>query len=48
MLAVIQDFSPRDDEILAENAEHSSGALDAGDFRAVAPPVMSFAAGRRR
>jgi error-prone DNA polymerase len=48
MLAVIQDFSPRDDEILAENAEHSSGALDTSDFRAVAPPVMSFAAGRRR
>jgi error-prone DNA polymerase len=46
--AAIQDFSPRDDEILAENAEHSSEPLDAGDFRAVAPPVMSFAAGRRR
>jgi error-prone DNA polymerase len=46
--AAIQDFSPRDDEILAENAERSSDPLDAGDFRAVAPPVMSFAAGRRR
>jgi error-prone DNA polymerase len=58
IFADIQDFSPRDDEILAENAgqssgvsdpgERSSGTLDAGDFRAVAPPVMSFAAGRRR
>jgi error-prone DNA polymerase len=48
VFAAIQDFSPRDDEILAENGEHCSGALDAGDFRAVAPPVMSFAAGRRR
>jgi error-prone DNA polymerase len=48
ILAAVQDFSPRDDEILAENAGQGSAALDAGDFRAVAPPVMSFAAGRRR
>ena len=48
ILTAIQDFSPRDDEILAEDAERSAEPLDAGDFRAVAPPVMSFAAGRRR
>jgi len=48
IFAAIQNFSPRDDEILAENAQQPSDLLDAGDFRAVAPPVMSFAAGRRR
>jgi error-prone DNA polymerase len=48
IFAAIQDFSPRDDEILAENAQQSADLLDAGDFRAVAPPVMSFASGRRR
>jgi error-prone DNA polymerase len=48
IFAAIQDFSPRDAEILADNAQQSADLLDAGDFRAVAPPVMSFAAGRRR
>jgi error-prone DNA polymerase len=48
VFAAVQDFSPRDEEILAENSEQGAAALDAGDFRAVAPPVMSFAAGRRR
>ncbi len=32
----------------AGSAEGAEGAGDAEDFRAVAPPVMSFAAGRRR
>ena len=48
IFAAIQDFSPRDDEILAENAGQATELPDAGDFRAVAPPVMSFASGRRR
>jgi error-prone DNA polymerase len=41
LVAQIKDFS-----MLAE--QQQEGAADADDFRAVAPPVMSFAAGRRR
>ena len=49
ILAEIKDFSMLDEQVrigLAEQrAEHES---DAEDFRAVAPPAMSFASGRRR
>ncbi|MBJ7519540.1 MAG: DNA polymerase III subunit alpha [Solirubrobacteraceae bacterium] len=40
--AEVTDFHPLDD------AERERRAGEAGDFRAVAPPVMSFAQGRRR
>ncbi len=40
--AEVTDFHPLDD------AERERRAAGAGDFRAVAPPVMSFAQGRRR
>ncbi|HEY2637932.1 MAG TPA: OB-fold nucleic acid binding domain-containing protein, partial [Solirubrobacteraceae bacterium] len=48
-LAEIKDFSPLDEaerRRIAEEAEEE--ARRATDFRAVAPPVMSFASGRRR
>jgi error-prone DNA polymerase len=49
-LAEIKDFSPLDLAELERNAAERSAAAAAGggDFRAVAPPVMSFAQGRRR
>ena len=58
-LATVKDFSPLDLVELerAMSAEESRAGspdelaptrTDAGDFRAVAPPVMSFAQGRRR
>jgi hypothetical protein len=40
--AEVTDFHPLDE------AERERRAAAAGDFRAVAPPVMSFAQGRRR
>jgi error-prone DNA polymerase len=54
LLAQVRDFSALDEAILAENDQAQDGRLapdgevDLDDFRAVAPPVMSFAAGRRR
>ncbi len=49
LAAEVKDFSMLDEQVrrgLA--AQRSSGETDAEDFRAVAPPVMSFASGRRR
>jgi error-prone DNA polymerase len=52
--AEIKDFSMLDEQVrrgLAEQrAAHAqtSGDSEAEDFRAVAPPVLSFASGRRR
>jgi error-prone DNA polymerase len=55
VLAQIKDFSLLDDQVrtalAAERAAAGAGSQasrEADDFRAVAPPVMSFAAGRRR
>jgi error-prone DNA polymerase len=49
LVAEVKDFSMLDEQVrrgLA--AQRASGETDAEDFRAVAPPVMSFASGRRR
>ena len=60
ILADIKDFSMLDEQVrrgLAEQRAANGSARAAGgagegseaeDFRAVAPPVMSFASGRRR
>jgi error-prone DNA polymerase len=56
LLAEVKDFSMLDEQVRIGLAEQRRGAAaDAGggeteveDFRAVAPPVMSFASGRRR
>jgi error-prone DNA polymerase len=48
LVAKVQDFSPLDEQLLAEQKAAAAGGGDVDDFRAVAPPVMSFAAGRRR
>jgi error-prone DNA polymerase len=48
LLAKVQDFSPLDEQLLAEQKALAGGTDEVDDFRAVAPPVMSFAAGRRR
>jgi error-prone DNA polymerase len=48
LVAKVQDFSPLDEQLLADQKAAAAGAGDVDDFRAVAPPVMSFAAGRRR
>src|SRR5215207_2242279 len=51
-LAEVKDFSMLDEKErrrrLAEDAAKANDAEEAGEFRAVAPPVMSFASGRRR
>ena len=50
-VAEIKDFSPLDEREHERRAEEASAAAAAGGgagFRAVAPPVMSFAQGRRR
>ena len=59
-LAQIRDFTPEDERERRRRAaaaagedEHAAAAgaaagAGAGDFRAVAPPVLSFAQGRRR
>jgi hypothetical protein len=50
-LAVVKDFSMLDEQVrrgLAEQRAASAAESEADDFRAVAPPVMSFASGRRR
>jgi error-prone DNA polymerase len=49
--AEVKDFSMLDERELARVAQDRAAATAASgaeDFRAVAPPVMSFAAGRRR
>jgi hypothetical protein len=51
ILADIKDFSMLDEQVrrgLAEQRAAAAGDSEAEDFRAVAPPVMSFASGRRR
>jgi error-prone DNA polymerase len=53
ILAEVKDFSMLDEQVrrgLAEQraAAQEEGTSEAEDFRAVAPPVMSFASGRRR
>jgi error-prone DNA polymerase len=47
LVAQIQDFSVADERVRAEERAAATGS-DVDEFRAVAPPVMSFAAGRRR
>ncbi len=49
MVAEIKDFSMLDEQVRRGLAEQrAGGGGEAEDFRAVAPPVMSFASGRRR
>jgi error-prone DNA polymerase len=52
VLAEIKDFSMLDEQVrlglAAEREAEARRAEEADDFRAVAPPVMSFASGRRR
>ncbi len=48
LVARVQDFSALDDQALAQQRAAAAGTDVVDDFRAVAPPVMSFAAGRRR
>jgi error-prone DNA polymerase len=49
LVAEIKDFSMLDEQVRRGLAEQrTSGETDVEDFRAVAPPVMSFASGRRR
>jgi error-prone DNA polymerase len=48
-LAEVKDFSPLDEAERAQIAAERGGErVAAGDFRAVAPAVMSFGSGRRR
>jgi error-prone DNA polymerase len=47
ILAEVKDFSMLDEQVRRGRAEQQAAA-EAEDFRAVAPPVMSFASGRRR
>ena len=57
VLAEVKDFSMLDEQVRRGRAEQEAArntkaeqdaAHEADDFRAVAPPVMSFASGRRR
>jgi error-prone DNA polymerase len=49
LLAEVKDFSMLDEQVRQGLAEQQAGeGGEAEDFRAVAPPVMSFASGRRR
>lgn len=50
LLADVKDFSMLDEQVRRGLAEQkaAAGGREAEDFRAVAPPVMSFASGRRR
>ncbi len=56
LLAEVKDFSMLDEQVRIGRAEQRVGAAaeareteaEVDDFRAVAPPVMSFASGRRR
>ncbi len=47
ILADVKDFSMLDEQVRRGRIEQEARA-EAEDFRAVAPPVMSFASGRRR
>jgi error-prone DNA polymerase len=47
-LAEVRDFSPLDERERERAAAQAGSGQAAGDFRAVAPAVMSFAQGRRR
>ncbi|MBJ7330434.1 MAG: DNA polymerase III subunit alpha [Solirubrobacteraceae bacterium] len=46
--AEVTDFHPLDEQERERREREGAAAMAAGDFRAVAPPVMSFAQGRRR
>jgi error-prone DNA polymerase len=47
--AEVKDFSMLDEQVRRGLAEQRAAAqTENEDFRAVAPPVMSFASGRRR
>jgi error-prone DNA polymerase len=56
LLAEVKDFSLLDEQVRVGRAEQQAqertarlqGEAEVDDFRAVAPPVMSFASGRRR
>jgi hypothetical protein len=49
MLAEVKDFSMLDEQVRRGLAEQrAADQTENEDFRAVAPPVMSFASGRRR
>ena len=49
LAAEVKDFSMLDEQVRrARDEERAARDADADDFRAVAPPVMSFASGRRR
>jgi error-prone DNA polymerase len=49
LLADVKDFSMLDEQVRIGRAEQEAAQYsEAEDFRAVAPPVMSFASGRRR
>jgi error-prone DNA polymerase len=49
MLAEVKDFSMLDEQVrLGLEEQRAAGQTENEDFRAVAPPVMSFASGRRR
>ena len=53
LVAQIKEFSMLDEQVRVGLSEQRAGAAsgassEADDFRAVAPPVMSFASGRRR
>ncbi|MGA2009111.1 MAG: PHP domain-containing protein [Solirubrobacteraceae bacterium] len=49
IVAEIKDFSMLDEQVRRGLAQQrAAGGSEAEDFRAVAPPVMSFASGRRR
>jgi error-prone DNA polymerase len=54
LVAEVKDFSMLDEQVRRGRAEQQAAAeqaaqdIETDDFRAVAPPVMSFASGRRR
>ncbi len=48
LVAQVQDFSIADERVLAEERAAAAEHGDVDNFRAVAPPVQSFASGRRR
>lgn len=54
ILAEVKDFSLLDEQVRRGRIEQAAAGrtstddAEAEDFRAVAPPVMSFASGRRR
>ncbi len=48
LVAQVQDFSIADERVRAEERAAAAEHGDVDNFRAVAPPVMSFASGRRR